>query len=232
VVNCPGGWGCSRGAVVGHGYGGRDTPDTEPPFSQRVVIYPCAPGFNLSTRADIPDNGQEHVLHGKSSRETYILRHSTTALWSAASVLLALFPQVVGNIVCAGVSFGGGLGALALPWRVHLSVPTFGHHPIRLHCSCQGSGEAVRSYYRMHPEAVNVLAYYDAAVAVARISIPVLVSPALFDPAVPSPGQFAVANAISQHELFILSEGHFTHAGEEQENQALRNALERWFALT
>ena len=36
-----------------------------------------------------------------------------------------------------GISFGGGIGALALPWderfhRAHLNVPSFGHHPLRL----------------------------------------------------------------------------------------------------
>ena len=224
------------GAVVGHGYGGREAPDLDPPLTHRVLIFPCAPGFNLSARVDIPDNSQEHVVYGMASRETYILRHSTAALWSAASVLLELHPQVEGNIVYSGGSFGGGLGALALPWdarfvKAHLGVPTFGHHPIRLQCQCQGSGEAVRRYYEKHPEVVNVLAFYDAAVSAGHIDIPVLVSPALFDPAVPPPGQFAVANAIPDHQLFIFSAGHFTHAGEVQENQAFRDVLERWFLL-
>ncbi len=140
-----------------------------------------------------------------------------------------------GNIVYGGGSFGGGLGALALPWdnryvKAHLGVPTFGHHPIRLQCPCVGSGEAVRVYQQKHPEVVDVLAFYDAATAAARIRIPVLISPALFDPAVPPPGQFAVANAIPDHELFILSAGHFEYAAQAQEDQALYMALERWFA--
>ncbi len=42
------------GAVVGHGYGGRDAPELTVPFSRRVIIFPCAPGFNLSAREDIP----------------------------------------------------------------------------------------------------------------------------------------------------------------------------------
>ena len=224
------------GAVVGHGYGGRDAPEANPPFFHRVVIYPCAPGFNLSAREDLPSTSQAHVIYGIASRDTYILRHATAALWSAASVLLACYPKVKGNIVYSGGSFGGGLGALALPWdqrfvKAHLGVPTFGHHPIRLQCRCQGSGEAVRSYYHDHPDVVKVLAYYDAATAAAHIPIPVLVSPALFDPAVPPPGQFAVANAIPKHELFILTAGHFEYAGQEQENQDLRIALEHWFAF-
>lgn len=224
------------GAVVGHGYGGRDAPVYDPPFGKRVIIFPCAPGFHLSAHPDIPDNSQEHVVHGIASRDTYIIRHSAATLWSAASVLGALFPQVEGNIVYTGGSFGGGLGALALPWddryvKAHLGVPTFGHHPIRLQCRCQGSGEAVRQYYQAHPKVREVLEFYDAATAAARIRIPVLVSPALFDPAVPPPGQFAVANAIPGHELFIFTAGHFPYADEEIENVALRTRLESWFSI-
>ena len=109
-------------------------------------------------------------------------------------------------------------------------MPTFGHHSIRLQCQCNGSGEAVREYYQTHREVIDVLKYYDAAIAAAHISIPVLVSPAVFDPAVPPPGQFAVANAIPQHELFILSAGHFTYAAEIRESLNLRTRLEQWFA--
>ena len=52
-----------------------------------------------------------------------------------------------------GISFGGGIGALALPWderfhRAHLNVPSFGHHPLRLGMPCVGSGEAVRRHQR------------------------------------------------------------------------------------
>jgi len=223
------------GVVVGHGYGGREAPDMDLPIRHAVAIFPCAPGFHLSAAAGLPGNAQEHVIHGIDSRESYILRPSVAMLWSAAAVLLSLQPQIADHLAYTGGSFGGGLGALALPWdarfvRAHLGVPTFGHHPLRLQCPCVGSGEAVRCYYRDHPDVVDVLQYYDAATAASHISIPVLVSPALFDPAVPPPGQFAVANAIPDRQLFVLKAGHFDHEGGAAEELALREALERWFA--
>ncbi len=222
-------------AVVGHGYGGREGPDFGLPLAHAVAIFPCAPGFNLSAHPEIPDTAQTHVVHGIASRETYILRSATAALWSAASALLALYPLVSGRLIYLGGSFGGGLGALALPWdarfaRAFLRVPTFGHHPIRLRCPCVGSGEAVRGYHAAHPEVVEVLRYYDAATAAARIRVPVLVAPALFDPAVPPPGQFAVANAIPDHETFVLTAGHFEYSEAEAEDAALEAAKRRWFS--
>ena len=223
------------GAVVGHGYGGRDVPDLDLPLDRAAAIFPCAPGFNLSARADLPATSDRHVIYGIASRETYILRPSVAALWSAATALLTLHPGVTGRLAYIGGSFGGGLGALALPWdlrfaRAHLGVPTFGHHPIRLQCPGLGSGEAVRQYHAAHPEVEGVLAYYDAAIAASFIDIPVLVSPALADPAVPPPGQFAVANALRHRELFILSAGHMPYPEEAAEATALRASQERWFS--
>ncbi|MCJ7549891.1 MAG: acetylxylan esterase [Anaerolineae bacterium] len=223
-----------RGVVVGHGYGGREAPDMDLPIRHAVAIFPCAPGFHLSAAAGLPGNAQEHVVHGIDSREGYILRPSVAMLWSAASVLLSCYPQVTGHLAYSGGSFGGGLGALALPWdarftKAHLGVPTFGHHPLRLQSPCVGSGEAVRRYHRGHPEVVDVLATYDAAVAASHISIPVRVSPALFDPAVPPPGQFAVANAIPDRKVFILKAGHFEYEETAAEEVALRETQEQWF---
>lgn len=224
------------GAVVGHGYGGREGPDFDLPIDRAAAIFPCAPGFNLSARSDLPSTSDRHVVHGISSRETSLLRPSVAMLWSAATALSALHPAVAERLIYIGGSFGGGLGALALPWdhrftRAHLGVPTFGHHPIRLQCPGVGSGEAVRRYHAEHPEVASVLAYYDAATAASFIDIPVLVSPALADPAVPPPGQFAVANALRHRELFILTAGHMPYPGEAGEALALREAQRRWFRL-
>lgn len=222
-----------RTAVMGHGYGGRGEPDTALPLAETAVLFPCAPGFNLSARADTPDEALTHVLHGIESRESYILRPCVASLWAAATVLQTLFPQAEA-LFYLGNSFGGGLGALALPWdkrfeRAWLGLPTFGHHPIRLQCPCVGSGEAVRLYAQAHPEVREVLAYYDAAVAAQKINIPVLVSPALFDPAVPPPGQFAVANALPQKELFIREVGHFEEEESLAEARRFYRVLKRWF---
>ncbi|MFI6700407.1 acetylxylan esterase [Streptomyces sp. NPDC050509] len=141
-----------------------------------------------------------------------------------------------GGLGYVGESLGGGLGALALPWDDRfacgqLTVPTFGDHPLRLTLPGVGSGEAVRKYRRDHPEVTDVLPYFDAATAASRIRVPVLVAPALFDPAVPPPGQFAVYNALAgPRELHVLLAGHFEHAGGEQEAKELASARQRFFA--
>jgi cephalosporin-C deacetylase len=225
-----------RGFVMGHGYGGREGPEFGLPAENAAAIFPCAPGFHRSARVDIPDNSQEHVVHLIESRETYILRACVASLWSAASALLELYPQVGEELYYAGGSFGGGLGALALPWekrfrKGYLSVPTFGQHPIRVQCACEGSGKAVRSYYMRHPEVSEVLQYYDAATAATRVEIPVLVSAALFDPAVPPTGQFAVYNGLGEgRELFVLKAGHFEYPGQGEEQKKLETVKRAFFA--
>jgi len=101
-----------------------------------------------------------------------------------------------------GISFGGGIGALALPWderfhRAHLNVPSFGHHPLRLALPGVGSGEAVRRYQQRTGRALATLRSFDAAAAARYLRIPVHVAAARFDPAVPPPGQFAIYNALA-----------------------------------
>jgi cephalosporin-C deacetylase len=227
-----------RGIIVGHGYGGRQGPEYAQPLQNAVALFPCAPGFDLSARDDLPDTSSRHVVHGIQTAQTYILRACVASLWSAASVLLEMYPQIEGELYFSGGSFGGGLGALALPWdsrfkRSNLSVPTFGHHAIRLRCPCNGSGEAVRLYHQEHPEVVEVLAYYDAAVAATYGETPVFFSPALFDPAVPPPGQFAVYNTWSgPKELFVLSAGHFEYAAQDKEYRARQQQLQHFLATT
>jgi cephalosporin-C deacetylase len=206
--------------VTGHGYGGRENPDAFIP-RRAAVLLPCAPGFHRSARADLPAVADAHVVHGIGHRDTYLIRFCVAALWSAGTALLELHPGL--PLHYAGGSFGGGLGALALPWDRRFSagfleVPTFGHHPLRLQSRCNGSGEAVRRWHAVHPEVVEVLRFYDAAVAAARIPFPVVCAPALFDPAVPPPGQWAVANALPKGDIVPLSYGHFEHpvnAGEQ-----------------
>jgi len=225
----------ASGVVIGHGYGGRGGPDTNIDLSSRAAIFPCAPGFNLSARPDIPDNSYGHVVHGIEDRDRYIIRFCVASIWSAASVLLELHPYIRDRLYYAGVSFGGGLGALALPWdrrfrRGHLVVPTFGHHPIRLQCPCVGSGMAVELYHRDHPEVIDVLQYYDAATAASRIRIPMLTAPALFDPVVPPPGQFAVCNAMPEgSERIILSAGHYEYPEMIDEYKHIYRSVRAWF---
>ena len=218
------------GAVIGHGYGGRAAPDFN--GHPAACLFPCMPGFDLSQSPGIPSVAGEHVLHAIASRDTYILRACVATIWTAVTVLKELCPEVGEHIYYLGGSFGGGLGALALPWdrrikRAFLDVPTFGHHPIRLQCPCTGSGQAVRLHARGHPEVIHVLRYYDAATATTHIRVPVLAAPALFDPAVPPPGQFAVANNLAgPKHLFIHRAGHFDHPGAPIEQQALNQTID------
>ena len=220
------------GAVIGHGYG----PRTAPEFPRRpaACLFLNAPGFSLSATSTIPDQVPQHVLHGIGERTTYILRHCVAALWSSAQALAQLQPSIAGQIVYNGGSFGGGLGALALPWeplyqRAFLEVPTFGHHPLRLEIPGNGSGEQVRLYAKTHPEVRQVLAYFDAATAARRIKIPVFVAPALVDTVVPAPGQFAVANALPEpKELFVLTAGHAEYPTAAAERRQLDERLERF----
>ncbi|MBN8219232.1 MAG: acetylxylan esterase, partial [Spirochaetes bacterium] len=156
------------------------------------------------------------------------------SLWSAATALLETWPRLADRLYYEGGSFGGGMGALMLPWdaryrRAVLVVPTFGNHPVRLECPCVGSGESVRRWHRGHPEVTEVLPYYDAATAAKRIRIPVLCAPALFDPAVPPPGQFSVANALAgPKRLFVFSAGHHDHPSLLPEQAAFARMTREW----
>ncbi|MBA3685001.1 MAG: acetylxylan esterase [Planctomycetes bacterium] len=221
------------GCVTGHGYGGRGDWQNGWRPSRCAEILPCAPGFNLSARADLPDTSDRHVIHGIASRETYLIRACVASMWSAASALIELAPAAAGRLLYLGGSFAGGLGSLALPWderfaAAFMEVPTFGHHPLRLTCRCVGSGESVRSYAADHPGVMDVLAYFDAAVAARRIAIPTLVCPARFDPAVPPPGQYAVANALPNKVMIALTTGHFDNPDGASDQRA---QLRAWRSL-
>ena len=223
-----------HGIVVGHGYGGREAPEYGPVFAGAVAIFPCARGFQRSARPDLPDTGARHVLYGIGSRHTYLHGKCVADFWAAINVLNELHPDLP-TIHYYGSSFGGGIGAMALPWdarfnRAFLEVPSFGNHPLRLTMECNGSGEAVRLYHQRHPEVVEVLQYFDSATAALHTHIPTLVSAALFDPAVPPPGQFAVHNALAGRKgLFIRQAGHFPYADEAAECQAVEREIVAWF---
>lgn len=225
------------GLVAGHGYGcfGPDSEAVDPghrlPFPA-AYLHPCAPGFPPSLHPGLPDTPAAHVVHGIASRDTYVLRACVAALWGATRALAELVPAVADRLGYAGVSFGGGLGALALPWEpawrcARLVVPTFGHHPWRLRCPCVGSGEAVREHHRTQPAVTAVLAYYDAATAATCARVPVQCEPAFFDPAVPPPGQWAVANALPRGEILPTLSGHFDGPWSQREEMICRRAWQR-----
>lgn len=203
-----------RGLVVGHGYGGRTGPEPERVPPDTAAIFPCAPGTHLAVRSRFPAPADEHVLAGISHRDTYSHRFAAADIWRAATVLLDLVPGAAGRLDFSGTSFGGGIGALALPWdarfrRAALDVPSFGDHSTRLSRRCTGSGEAVRRHLRSHPEVRPVLDYFDAAVAARRLRIPVHVAAAVRDPAVDPRGQFAVYHSLpGPRRLSVRACGH------------------------
>lgn len=209
-----------RGIVLGHGYGGRCEPDTEQPVPRAAVIQPVARGLRTaSLLPGVPAEAHGHVLHGIASRETYIHGGCAADVWCAATALTTLVPDSAARLDYVGASFGGGIGALALPWDErfasgHLEVPSFGNHPLRVTLECAGSGAAVRERYLAHPDVLDVLAYFDAATAASHLRIPVQVAAALFDPVVPPPGQFAVHNALAgPRRLHVMPAGHYDHPG-------------------
>lgn len=224
-----------RGLVVGHGYGGRDGPDLGQPVRDAAVLFPCFRGLSRSAKAPISQDPQWHVLHDIDRRDDYILGRCVDDLWLAVSTLLSLYPWLEGRIGYSGSSFGGGIGALALPWdrriaRAHLSVPTFGNHPLRLTLPTVGSGAAVQRYAEKHPEVLSTLAYYDAATAARYVTQPVHVAAALFDPAVAPPGQFAIYNTLpARKQIFTLDAGHFDYPRAAEQDRALAAELTQFF---
>ncbi|MBE6378732.1 MAG: acetylxylan esterase [Lentisphaerae bacterium] len=201
------------GLVIGQGYG---NPSTPPSSSHGLTTcFANVRGLGASQCKDIPWQPAQHVIHGIESKETYILRGVIADQWMATRVMLDMFPDCAENLHYYGGSMGGGMGALMLPWDDRfksgfLSVPTFGSE-IRFNYESVGSGEACRKYVQEHPEALDVLRYFDASVAAKYIRIPVCCTPALFDPCVAPAGQFSVANSIPDEfkTLYIRETGHF-----------------------
>lgn len=212
----------SRGGIlIGQGYGNMSTPPCDSDFT---LCCPNVRGLGLSQCRDIPWRPLKHVLHGIRAKETYVLRGVITDLWLAATILIDMYPDVAENLNYMGSSMGGGMGALMLPWdsrfkAAFLGVPTFGNNPVRLKYQSSGSGEAVRKYVQEHPEAMEVLAYFDAAVSAKYLRIPAVVVPALFDPCVAPAGQFSVANSIpDKYRIrFIAETGHYARTERDNE---------------
>jgi len=226
-----------RGFIVGHGYGGRDEPDYHLPFKDAALLFPCFRGLALSAHLSISSEPRWHVLHNINQKDRYILGGCVEDVWLAVSAMLSLFPHLAGHLGYLGISFGGGIGALALAWesrisKGHFNVPSFGHHPLRLRLATQGSADSVQQYYRSHKKTtLQVLRYYDAALAAKRITMPIHCACAKFDPCVAPPGQFAIYNALpGQKQLFILEAGHHNYASQAQQEHELINELDAFFA--
>lgn len=227
----------TRAFVVTHGYGGRDEPNFDLPFPDALIVFPCLRGMSRSRHPGIPEDAWRHVLHGIEDPDTYVIGGCVEDVWVTVTAILRFEPRMESRIGYCGESFGGGIGALACPWdhriaRTHLALPTFGHHPIRLQSPCNGSGEAVRRrYLKVGDPLMKTLQWYDAATAATFFQHPTHCAPAAFDPSVPPPGQYAIANALPRPTtLHPLSAGHFEYPQKESERKALRDSLATFFA--
>ncbi len=225
----------NRALVVGHGYGGCDEPSGIVPLDDAAYLYPSYRGIARSRMKGIPEDPNYHVLYQIDDRDNYIHGGCVEDTWMAVSAVQKLFPSTRGRTGFMGISFSGGIGALALPWdpriaRAHFQVPSFGHHPLRLELPSYGSANAIQNFYRLHPKILETLMYYDAAVAAKYIEVPVHVAPALSDPVVAPPGQFAIYNSLKcERSLFVLSKGHQEYRQQETERQSLLADLSNFF---
>lgn len=210
--------GAARAGVVhGHGYGGRDAVDLARVPDDVAAIFPVARGLGaLNAGIGAPEPTPEHVLAGIEEPHRYVLGLCARDLWLAADALVALVGSL--PLYYVGESFGGGIGALALPWDdrfvgATLIVPSFGQYDERLAVPCLGSGETVRQYVQRHPEAREVLRWFDSSTSIGFADIPVRVEAALWDQYVPPQGQFAVAAGAADVELAVLPAGHAEYPG-------------------
>jgi cephalosporin-C deacetylase len=222
--------------IVGHGYGGRDQPDYHFGIPNTAFLFPCFRGLARSPCLNVSAQPEQHVLHGIENRDDYILGGCIEDIWQSASVLLQLFPHIGSALGYMGISFGGGIGALAMPWdkriqRCHFNVPTFGNQPLRMQLTTIGSAAAVRAYAAQHSHTAATLAYYDAAIAAKFARQPALFALAVFDPVVAPPGQFAIYNAWAGEKYrYILDAGHFEYANQNNQESYLLADLRRFFA--
>lgn len=220
-----------------HGYGGIDGPHYDFRPKNTAILFPCARGISLSKHDVISPNPMWHVLHDIQNRDNYVHGGCVEDIWVAVTVAQQLFPQAADRIGFMGISFGGGIGAIALGFderiaRAHLNVPSFGNQPLRMSLPTTGSGAAVQSMLKRKPDFLNsTLAYYDAAIAAKRILMPMHCACAMFDPMVAPPGQFAIFNAIpSEKILFVLRAGHHEYPEQHLETQQLSQELNEFFA--
>jgi cephalosporin-C deacetylase len=225
----------TKGIVIGHGYAGCQEPEFRLQLQGTALLFPSFRGLARSQHPSMSADPACHVLHDIDKPGRYVLGGCVEDLWLAVSAMLLLFPATRGHIGYAGISFGGGIGALALPWepriqRAHLNVPSFGHHPLRLQLQTIGSAAAVQGYQQQHGNALATLQYYDAASAARFIHQDMHMAVALFDPAVAPPGQFAIYSSLpGPKSLFILEAGHFCYPHQAAQEQELLKELEDFF---
>ncbi|QWF69457.1 acetylxylan esterase [Methylomonas paludis] len=224
-----------RAVIVGHGYGGREQPDYHLKPANTALLFPCFRGLGKSRSPKLPESPDQHVLWKIDDPQQYIMGGCVDDLWLAVSVLQQIYPQTIGHIGYMGISFGGGIGALGVPWdarikRAHFNVPTFGNQPLRTQLPTTGSAAAVQDYFQQHHNVLATLSYYDAALAAEYGRQDAHFALALFDPVVAPPGQFAIYNTwAGQKSLFILEAGHFAYPNQIYQELQLLNELNQFF---
>lgn len=224
-----------RGFIIGHGYGGRDQPDFDLPLEEAALFFPCARGLGRSSLPSISAHPYWHVVHDIQSRDRYVLGGCVEDVWLAVTAALEHLPELAGHLGYLGISFGGGVGVMAAAWeerlqRLHVNVPSFGHQPLRMTLATVGSGASVQHHLRRKPERLEVLRWFDAALAARYVHIPVHCACALFDPAVAPAGQFAIYNALAgPKQLFVLRAGHHEHPDSPAEEAAMKQELHLFF---
>ncbi len=102
-----------RGLVVGHGYGGREQPDFDIPVTETAVLFLCFRGLSRSSRPPISsDPGLACAERDRQAGALYPgrLRRGSLACRLRSDHALS---WAGGRIGYSGISFGGGIGALA-----------------------------------------------------------------------------------------------------------------------
>lgn len=223
--------------VVGHGYGGRTEPDFHLPFADAAILFPCCRGISISPHPPISSDPYWHVIHNVHLKEKYIIKGCVEDLWVSVTVMETLYPHLKNKLGLIGISFCGGVGALALAQdkriaKAHFNVPTFGHNPLRIKTPSHGSAKSLQDFFRKEPiKLMRTLRYYDAAIAAKYIDVPVHFALALKDSVVTPLGQFAIFNAmVSNKQLFVLDAGHEHYANYFKQYKQLKNEIAEFFS--
>lgn len=212
------------GLLIGQGYGNMATPPTGTDPGLTIVL-PNIRGLGFSQHKDIPWEPGKHAGYGIESKETYVIRGCVSDLWMAARVMIDMFPDTADALYYQGGSLGGGMGALAVAFdprikAAYLNVPTLGGKIQFEFPASEGDPAYTRQYHALNvPGGMELFSYFDASAAAHLIKVPTLVTPALFDPSVPPPAQFAVANSIPEEYriMRIRDVGHFAATDRDKE---------------
>jgi cephalosporin-C deacetylase len=218
----------------------------------RLVVHGNGYGAATST-SDLLLGGEAHLLlwreivqdgqnlfelpvtHGIENRDTFILGGRIEDVWCAVTAMRSLYPDPALPLYYWGGSFGGGIGALAIPWddrveAAYFDVPTFGNHPLRMTTPCIGLGRFLLEYYQQHPEVLDVLQWYDAAATIVHAKQPVLYACAILDHIVTPAGQFSIWHAHrGRKRLLVLPAGHLNHPNVGVYAWEVLDEVKQWF---